>query len=88
MLDSAACWTMGDRCLWSVAVKTRMEDRAHPLRDCISLVFSVLGKSIGVEVGPSNLTHVFVLFLVSGAFSMVIIKSLSIDQHEATSSKQ
>ena len=77
MLDSTACWKMGDRCLRSVAVKVQREDRAHPLGDYVSLVFSVLGNSIGIEVGPSNLTFLFMLFITPGAFSVVVMKYFS-----------
>ena len=75
-MNSTACWTMGDRYLGSVAVKTHTEDRAHPLGYCVSLVFIVLGKSIGVEVEATNLTCLFVLFIATDAFSVVIMTSL------------
>ena len=64
---------MGDRCCRSVTTKVRIEVRAQPFGDWLLPLLSVLGESLGAEVGASNLTRLFVVFIASDVVSEVIL---------------
>ena len=57
-------------------MKVPICDRAMPLGDIV-LERCVLGETSGAEVGASNLTRLLVLLNSLGAFSVVILESLS-----------
>ena len=77
MWDSAAFFTMGDRCLRSVTTKVLTDVRAQPLGDWfVELTRSVLGGSLMIEVGASILTRLLAFFIALGAVAEVIIESL------------
>ena len=57
-------------------MKVPISDRARPLGD-ILLELCILGEMLGAEVGASNLTRLLVLLNSLGAFSVVILESLS-----------
>ena len=68
---------MGDKCCRSVTTKVRIEERAQPFGDWLVPLLNVLGESFRAEVGASNLTRLFVVFIALDAFSEVILESLS-----------
>ena len=69
---------MGDKCCRSVTTKVRIEERAQPFGDWLVPLLNVLGESFRAEVGASNLTRLFVVFIALDAFSEVILESLSL----------
>ena len=77
MWDSAAFFTMGDRCLRSVMTKVLTDVRAQPLEDWLVLTCRVLGGSSRAEVGSSILTRLLAFLVASDAVSKVILESLS-----------
>ena len=64
---------MGDKCCRSVTTKVRIEERAQPFGDWLVPLLNVLGESFRAEVGASNLTLLFVVFIALDAVSEVIL---------------
>lgn len=77
MCDSAAFFTMGNTCYWSATTKVRVEARAQPLGDWLVAPFIMLSNLLRAEIRASDWTCLFVIVIVSDAFSEGIVDSLS-----------